>query len=106
MRKQAQRGHALAPCQPASKAWDGAQRREELPRKSTQVLTLEGLSLQVAIGKGGREAQGIAADVGGDVRRGERQGCPREAVQQARHSGAAQLRVCETQDGQVLRRGP
>lgn len=58
---------------------------EAVPGSPHEILTLEGLSLQVAIGEGGRQAQGIATDIGGNVRCSERQSCPRDAVQQAGH---------------------
>jgi hypothetical protein len=51
----------------------------------TGVLTLKGLSLQVAIGERGSQPQGVTTDEGGDIRRSEGQGCPCDAVQEARH---------------------
>lgn len=64
-------------------------------------ITLEGLSLQVAVGEGGREPQGIAADISGDIRRGERQGCPRDAVQQTRHSVGSSAQGLLKETGQL-----
>lgn len=64
-------------------------------------ITLEGLSLQVAVGEGGREPQGVAADISGDIRCGERQGCPRDAVQQARHSVGSSAQGLLKETGQL-----
>lgn len=95
-----QKAHTLGQCQPHSKPLG----KEGL---DPHEVTLEGLNLQVAIGEGGREAQGIATDIGGDIRCRERQGCPCDTVQQARHSvGVSAQGLQETGYLSTLRRGP